>query len=68
MEAEGYHVHKGLPLVSTQSQKHSVHTFPPYFPKIHSNNILQSADKSYEFCMHFSSLPCMIHAPSISSS
>jgi hypothetical protein len=38
MEPEGtLPVHLGLPLVSILSQMHLVHTFPPYFPKIHSN-------------------------------
>jgi len=34
-----YCVHKSLSLVPILSQIHSVHTFPHYFPKIHSNII-----------------------------
>jgi hypothetical protein len=35
-----YHVQKSPPLVPVLSQMHSVHTLPPYAPKIHSYIIL----------------------------
>jgi len=57
------------PLIHILSSTHTVHTFPPYFPKIHSNNIFLSVLSSSElssfwvswpkFCTHFSSPPCM---------
>jgi len=36
-----YRVHNRSPLTPILSQMHSVHNFPPHFPKIHSD-ILQS--------------------------
>jgi hypothetical protein len=38
-------VHKSPPLDPTLSQMNSVHTFPPYFPEIHSNIILPSMSR-----------------------
>jgi hypothetical protein len=35
-----YHVHNSPPEVSVLTQMQPVHTFPPHFPKIHSNIIL----------------------------
>jgi hypothetical protein len=50
---------------------HAVRTFPPYFPKIHSNIIFPSRTRSsvvsslqifcLKFCMHFSSLSHVLH-------
>jgi hypothetical protein len=37
-------------LVPILRQMHPVHTFPYYFPKIHSNIILPSMPKSSEYC------------------
>jgi hypothetical protein len=52
----------------------SIHLFPHHFSKIHSNIILTSILRSYKFsslqdflpklCMHFASIPCVLHAPS----
>jgi hypothetical protein len=57
---------------------HPVHTLPPYFLMIHSNVILLFAPTSSEwsflfifsnqnYCVHFSSLPCVLHVPPILS-
>jgi len=48
-----YHVHNNLPLVSILSQLHLVHTFSPYFPKIHSDVILPSTPRSSECSLPF---------------
>jgi hypothetical protein len=40
---------QGLPLVPILSQMNTVHTFPTYFPKIHSNIIFQSVHRSSEW-------------------
>jgi len=37
-----YHVHKSSTLAPILRQKHPVHTYPPYVPKIHSNIILST--------------------------
>jgi hypothetical protein len=47
-----YCAYKIPPLVPIQSQMNPVHTFPPYFPKIHSNNITSSfRNFGPKFCM-----------------
>jgi hypothetical protein len=43
-----YRVYKNPPLVHILIHMNTVHTLPPYFPKIQP-----------KFCMHFSSLPCV---------
>jgi len=51
-----YRVHKILPHVPILNQMHPIHTLPRYFPT------------RPKFCILFSSLPCVLRAPPISSS
>jgi len=70
------YVHEGSPLVPILSHMHSVHNFPPYFPKIHSNIIshlclslpsdLFYSGFSPKYFISFSLLPCVLHVPLIS--
>jgi hypothetical protein len=73
-----YRLHKGQLLAHILSQINPVHT-SHYLPKIHSNIIFPSTPRSSQvasslqvfqpkYGMHFSSLPCMLHAPLISTS
>jgi len=43
-----YSVHNSLPLDPILIQMHSIHNFPPYFPKIHSNIILTSEPRFFQ--------------------
>jgi hypothetical protein len=74
-----YGVDKSLPLAPILSHRHPVHTFSPYFPKIHSYIVLPSTSRpsawSVPFtfcdqnCVHISHVPCMPCAlPILSSS
>jgi hypothetical protein len=66
------------PLVPILSQMHTVHTFPNYYPKIHSNIIVRFMRMSSEWCLSFrlfdqkfvsiSQLSCVLHAQPISPS
>jgi len=42
-----HRVYKSQPLVPILSHMNPVHNFLPYFPRIHSNNILPSMDRDF---------------------
>jgi hypothetical protein len=48
-----YRVHKSPPLVSIPRQMQTVHTFPTYFPKMHSNIIFPPTPRSSEWSLPF---------------
>jgi len=48
-----YCIHKGLPQIPVLIQMNLVHTFPLYFPKIHSNIILPSMSTSSKWSLPF---------------
>jgi len=48
-----YHIHKILSLISIESHMHPFHTFPPDFPKIHSNVIFLSKPTSSKWSLAF---------------
>jgi hypothetical protein len=50
-----YRVNKSLPLSPILSHMHPVHTFLPYFPKIHSKIIIPSSLQVFQpkCCLHF---------------
>jgi hypothetical protein len=58
-----YRVHRRLLQDPILSQMNPVHSFPPYFPKIHSNTIFPSRRRSSE-----PSLPFVLHDQPVSSS
>jgi len=71
-----YRGHNSPLLVSILRQMNPVHTFPPYFPKVHSNIMFPCTSRSSErslsfrfsdqnFVMHFSSPLYVLHAPFI---
>jgi len=65
-----YRVHKSLSLVPILRQMHTINNFPPRFPKIHSilsytlrlglRVVSSLQDSQSNYCMHFSSLPCVL--------
>jgi hypothetical protein len=48
-----YRVHNSPTLVPILSLMHPVHTFPPYFPNIHSNITIPSTPRSSEWSLPF---------------
>jgi hypothetical protein len=63
-----YCIHKSMSLNLIVSHTNPAHTLPPYFLKTQFNVTLPPLqDLQRKFCMHFSSLPCVLHAPSILS-
>jgi len=49
-----YCIHKSLPPVPVLRQLYLVHTFSPYFSKIHSNIMFSSIPRSFEWSHSFS--------------
>jgi len=54
-------VHQSPLLVRVMSQMHSSHTFPPYFPKMHSNIVLPTMPRysEWSFHSHYQTKLCM---------
>jgi hypothetical protein len=48
-----YGIYNNLPFVTVLTQTNPVHTFPPYFPKIHSNVILPSTSATFDWSLSF---------------